>query len=165
MGTRRRRGDVTYENYSYCFDPDVADNPRLAALKAYWDRKRGDRRMPLRSSIDPLELKDHLGSLVMIDVLEGAADFRMRVVGTSIVGALGRDSTGKLLSSLKSDDLEWWRFCDDLYRAIATRGIVARAQGTLRMVGRDHRSFDSVLLPLDAGDGTVVKILAEQLFT
>jgi len=32
------------------------------------------------------------------------------------------------------------------------------------MVGRDFRRFDSVLLPLDAGDGTVGMILAEQIF-
>jgi hypothetical protein len=91
-------------------------------------------------------------------------DFRMRLIGSTIVETLGRDSTGKLLSELKPGDVNWWRFCHDLYSEIARRAVIARARGNLRMVGRDFRSFDSVLLPLDAGDGTVGMILAEQIF-
>jgi len=155
----------THENYSGVFDPDLSDNPRFLQLKAYWDRKRGGRAMPMRADIDPLELRGHVGSLVLVDVLPAMTDFRMRLIGSRIVEAYGRDSTGKLLSSLKAADPDWWRFCDDLYRAIATRSVIARARGTLRMVGRDFRTFDSVLLPLDAGDGSVGMILAEQLFT
>jgi hypothetical protein len=156
---------VVHQNYAYSLDPDISDNPRFVALRAYWDDRRGGRAMPRRADIDPLDLRDHLGSLVMIDVLPGAVDFRMRLVGTIITTAYGRDSTGKLLSELKAADPAWWRFCDELYRAIATSGKPARAQGDLRMVGRDYRRFDSLLLPLDAGDGTVGRILAEQLFS
>ena len=155
---------ATHENYSTVFDPDLSDNPRFLELKAYWDRKRGTRAMPLRSDIDPLELRGHLGLLVLIDVLPGVTDFRMRLVGTTIVETYGRDSTGKLLSALKPLDPEWWRFCDDLYRAVVERAVIARARGNLRMVGRDFRTFDSVLLPLDGGDGSVGKILAEMRF-
>ncbi len=153
-----------HENYSSVLNPDLSDNPRFLDLKAYWDRKRGARAMPMRADIDPLELRKHMGSLVLVDVLPGMTDFRMRLIGTRIAEAYGRESTGKLLSSLKSADPDWWRFCDDLYRAIATRATIARARGTLRMVGRDFRTFDAVLFPIDAGDGTVGMILAEQLF-
>ncbi len=120
--------------------------------------------MPMRADIDPLDLRGHLGSLVLIDVLPGLADFRMRLIGSKIVEAYGRDSTGKLLSALKPADPPWWRFCDDLYRTIAKRAVIARARGNLQMVGRDFRTFDSVLMPLDGGDGSVGMILAEQLF-
>ncbi len=91
---------ATHENYSSVFDPDLSDNPRFVELKAYWDRKRGGRAMPMRADIDPLDLRGHLGSLVLIDVLPGLADFRMRLIGSKIVEAYGRDSTGKLLSAL-----------------------------------------------------------------
>jgi hypothetical protein len=154
-----------HEDYSSALNPDLSDSPRFLDLRAYWDAKRGDRSRPTRSDIDPLELRKHLGSLVLIDVLPGMADFRMRLIGSTIVETLGRDSTGKLLSALKPADTNWWRFCHDLYSAIAERGVIARARGNLRMVGRDFRSFDSVLLPLDAGDGTVGMILAEQIFS
>jgi hypothetical protein len=154
-----------HEDYSRVLNPDLSDNPRFLDLRAYWDAKRGTRTMPTRSDIDPLELRKHLGSLVLIDVLPGMTDFRMRLIGSTIVETLGRDSTGKLLSELKPADVNWWRFCHDLYSEIAGRAVIARARGNLRMVGRDFRSFDSVLLPLDAGNGTVGMILAEQVFS
>lgn len=153
-----------HEDYFRVLDPDLSDNPRFLDLKAYWDQKRGARAMPMRADIDPLDLRKHLGSLILIDVLPGATDFRMRLIGSTIVEALGRDSTGKLLSSLMPADVNWWRFCHDLYSEIARHAVIARARGNLRMVGRDFRRFDSVLLPLDAGDGTVGMILAEQIF-
>ena len=154
-----------HENYSYVLDADISDNPRFVELRDYWNKKRGTRAMPSRADIDPLDLRSHLGSLVMIDVLPGAADFRMRLIGTSITNVYGRDSTGKTLSELKAGDPEWWRFCDELYRAVAQQQRMARARGTLRMVGKDFRQFDSLLLPLYAGDGTVGIILAEQLIS
>ena len=153
-----------HEDYSSVFEPDLSDNARFLDLRAYWDTKRATRAMPRRSDIDPLELRKHLGWLVLVDVLPGMTDFRMRLIGSRIVEMLGRDSTGKLLSSLKPADGNWWRFCHDLYSEIAGRALIARARGSLRMVGRDFRTFDSVLLPLDAGDGTVGMILAEQIF-
>ena len=153
-----------HEDYYSILNPDLSDNPRFLDLKAYWDRKRGTRAMPTRGDIDPLDLRKHLGSLVLIDVLPGMTDFRMRLIGSTVVEALGRDSTGKPLSSLKPSDVNWWRFCHDLYTEIARHHVIARARGNLRMVGRDFRRFESVLLPLDAGDGTVGMILAEQLF-
>ena len=157
--------EVVHEKYSYQLDPDLSDNKRFAELKAYWDGKRGARPMPRRADIDPIELRDHLGSLVMIDVLPGAVDFRMRLIGTAIVSFYGRDSTGRLLSELKVADPEWWRFCDELYRAVAQQARIARARGTLRMVGKDYRRFEALLLPLDAGNGHVGMIMAEQLIS
>src|SRR5690348_16042599 len=88
--------NVVHENYTYSLIPDISDNKRFVDLKAYWDRKRGARAMPLPKDIAPLELREHLGSLILIDVLPGAVDFRMRLVGTIITAAYGRDSTGKL---------------------------------------------------------------------
>jgi hypothetical protein len=159
-----RPGDVQHENYAYTLDPDISDNARFVELKAYWDGKRGTRAMPERRDVDPLELRGHLGSLVLIDVLPGLIDFRMRLIGTNITRVYGRDSTGKAVSELKAADPEWWRFCDELYRAVAALRKIARARGTLQMVGKEFRHFDALLLPLDAGDGSVGMILAEQHF-
>ena len=43
--------------------------------------------MPLRKDIDPLELKDHLGSLNIIECLPERDDFRYRLIGTRIAEA------------------------------------------------------------------------------
>jgi len=104
-----------HEDYFSVLNPDLSDSPRFLDLKAYWDRKRGSRAMPVRADIDPLDLRTHLGSLVLIDVLPGMTDFGMRLIGSTIVEALGRDSTGKLLSPLMPADVNWGRFCHELY--------------------------------------------------
>src|SRR5690606_40981648 len=46
--------------------------------------KRGDRIMPARADMDPLELRDYLGWIVIVDVLDGGSDFYYRLVGTKV---------------------------------------------------------------------------------
>jgi hypothetical protein len=151
--------------YAYVVDPDVSDSRSFQALVAFWQHKRGDRPMPLRSEIDPVDLKAHLGGLVMIECLPGQDDFRYRLIGTRIVQAYGRDSTGKTVRQLyKDSDPQYRDFLLDLYRTVVARKVIARSRGSLRPVGRDYRTFDSLLLPLDRGDGTVGWLLNEVAF-
>jgi hypothetical protein len=46
---------------------------------------------------------------------------------------------------------------------VATRKIIGRSRGTLRPVNKNFRTADSLLLPLDGGDGAVRWILNEVL--
>jgi hypothetical protein len=154
------------EPYAYVLDPDVSDNATLQDLVAHWQRKRGPRRIPLRADIDPVELRKHVGSLVLIECLPEVDDFRYRLIGTSITQAYGRDSTGKTVRELYSTaDAEYCAFLLNLYRTVVARQCLARGSGSLRVVGRDYRHFDTLLLPLDRGDGTVGWILNEVLFS
>jgi hypothetical protein len=57
-------------------------------------------------------------------------------------------------------------YCDFLLHAdheVATRKIIGRIRGTLRPVNKNFRTADSLLLPLDGGDGAVRWILNEVL--
>jgi hypothetical protein len=81
-------------------DHDVSDNPGFLELLAYWNEKRGSRTLPLRKEVDPVELQKHLGSLNLIECLPGLTDFRYRLIGTSVVQAYGRDSSGRTVLEL-----------------------------------------------------------------
>lgn len=152
--------------YSYQLDPDLSDEPVFQKLATYWRAKRGDRDLPLRSDVDPLELKPYLGSLNLIDCLPELADFRYRLIGTNIVAAYGRDSTGKTVRDLYAvAEPEYCAFLLDVYRAVATRRTIARLTATLRPVHRDYRLADSLLLPLAGPDGPVSCILNAVLFS
>jgi hypothetical protein len=152
--------------FSHAFDPDITDNPRFQDLVAYWQKKRGGRAMPLRKAIDPLELQRHLGSLVIIECLPGLTDFRYRLVGTEIVEAYGRDSTGKTVRELyETADPEYCACVLAVYHGVAARRVMARTRSTLRPVNKSHRLADSLLLPLDGGDGTARWLLSEVLFS
>lgn len=67
----------------------------LVALYAYWDAKRGNRRMPSRADIDPVDLKRFLRLLCLIDVVPDERQYVYRVVGTRDVEMRGYDPTGK----------------------------------------------------------------------
>jgi len=150
--------------FTAVFDPDLSDNPSFVDLAAYWQRKCAGRPLPLKSEIDPLELKSHLGSLGMIECLPGLEDFRFRLIGSHIVQAYGRDSTGRTVRELYAEsDPEYLDFLLQLYRGVVSRKAIARASGSLRPVGREYRQFDLLLLPLDGGDGTVGWMLNELL--
>lgn len=109
--------------------------------------------MPARNELDPLELRPHIGALVLIECLPGLDDFRYRLIGSSIVEAYGRDSTGATVRELYSQsDPDYRDFLLDLYQTVTTRPVTARGFGTLRPVDREYRRFDTYLLPL-AGEG------------
>lgn len=77
-------------------DMEIIAQPEVAPIRdlvAYSDKKRGDRFAPRRSDIDPTEIPRHLPHIHMMDVLDGGADFRYRLIGTAIVQGLGRDNT------------------------------------------------------------------------
>lgn len=151
--------------FSYWFDPDLGDSPKFRELMAYWDRKRGTRAMPRRADIDPLEIPKHLGWLIIVEVLAEPERFRFRLVGTKVVDAYGRDFTGKTVAQAFGDDPVGLSFLMELFGAIAEKRAVARARGPIRSGHLMLRDSDALLLPLDAGDGTVGMILIEQNFS
>jgi hypothetical protein len=151
--------------FSYTVDPDLRDNPKFRDLKAYWNAKRGARAMPRRADIDPLDLRTHLGGLVIVEVLAGPERFRFRLVGTKVVEAYGRDSTGKTVEQVFRDDPAGGGFLNEFFGAVVERHAAIRARGPIRPAHQILRDSDALLLPLDAGDGTVGMILIEQNFS
>ena len=47
----------------------------LLALHEYWTRKRGDRRMPTRADLDPLDMIPLLPNLFLVNVRPRPLDF------------------------------------------------------------------------------------------
>src|SRR5215470_7158943 len=66
----------------------------IRALYDYWDQKRGGRRMPARSDIDPTEFVAHLPGIMLVDVVADERRYVYRLVGTREVEARGQDPTG-----------------------------------------------------------------------
>ena len=80
-------------------DPDPADftDPRLPRLLDWWRGECGGEALPARA-IDPLALRFILGWLMIMEPLDGGADFRYRLYGSSIAEIMGRDLTGCKIS-------------------------------------------------------------------
>ncbi|MGE4220154.1 MAG: PAS domain-containing protein [Alphaproteobacteria bacterium] len=87
--------DITPEELS-------AQHERLVQLHAFWDVRRGMRRLPARSDFDAVEFRPWMGHLVLIEVCDGPA-FRYRVYGSVLAETFGRDLTGKTTAALRPD--------------------------------------------------------------
>lgn len=146
-------------------DPERIDDPTLAAVKAYWDTKRGTRAMPSRADINPVELRDHLGWIMMVEVLPDYVDFRYKLIGTKVTRYFVTNSTGRTVSEAFSHfGPGAVKGVQAVYRKAARECIPVRAHGEANWLtgwkteGRGFSQFDSLYLPL-SDDGVTANML------
>jgi hypothetical protein len=128
---------------------------RLRRLYGYWLERKGDRRMPARRDIDPLDFPYLLGNIMLFDVIRDPLRFRVRLHGTALVRLSAYELTGKLLDELP----------DTAYRAYAIercRGLVESGEPAIvshdRVLDGRRRNYEALWLPL-AEDGSAVTML------
>ncbi|HTW52702.1 MAG TPA: PAS domain-containing protein [Stellaceae bacterium] len=93
------------------------DDPILGPALSYWMEKRGGRAMPCKRDIDPTEISGKiLPNLQLIDVIDGGARFRYRLIGTATVEAYGEDFTGRYPDEMFSAELR--DFIHRVYRQV-----------------------------------------------
>src|SRR5262249_429256 len=70
-------------------------SPKIASFYRLWESKLRGRRMPARSDFDPLEMKEWLPGIVLVDVEHNPLRLTYRLVGTRSVTLKQRDVTGQ----------------------------------------------------------------------
>lgn len=136
----------------------VLDAPRIAGLYAYWKDKRGDRPLPARADIDPVEIKPLLPGLFMIEVLEGPRRFRYRLIGTELVAFSGRDSTGRMIDgALYGEAAE--AVLGRLNEVVDTRRPLLSLSSAYWLAQQSWNRVAVLFLPLSVGDRPVGMIL------
>ena len=133
------------------------DDLRLRALYDYWQRKRGDRALPSRADIDPIELKDLLGNLFLVDVNYQPLSFRYRLAGTNIVQVLGRELTGRT-----ADELDGLPISPQLIKKHFSEVVLSREPSYKVLdviVDSGPIVYRRLLLPLSPDGGTVNMLL------
>ncbi|HUL53725.1 MAG TPA: PAS domain-containing protein [Candidatus Binatia bacterium] len=134
----------------------------LEPLFHYWDGKRGRRRMPRRSDIEPAELVPFLPYLMIVDVVADARRYVYRLVGTKEVEARGRDPTGRpvaeaFIGSSREKVLANYDRVTMTARPFIDTGTVVTVEDKL---DDSHVIF----LPLSEDDETVSQILVYTVF-
>ena len=84
----------------------LGDLPRLRGLFAYWNGKRGGRELPSWKDLDPVEMRQWLGRvhLVEVDNRQQGRDFRYRIYATEIAHRTGKDYTGQPVRAQSPSD-------------------------------------------------------------
>ena len=130
----------------------------LKAFFAYWTARAAGHFAPRRAHIEPRDMASLLPHLHLYDVIEGGISFRLRVMGTALVAAIGADQTGRILTDTDQDL--------PARRAMAAmRDVVAGKIGVRTSASRVAATKPSVLaveslwLPLSEDGVTVSQIL------
>lgn len=128
-------------------------HPKLRQLYEYWDGRRGERAMPSRADIDPVDMRFAIGDVILAEVVdETPPRFRIRLHGSNLSERTNFDLTGKMLDEMPVPE----------FRELSTRSFrkVVRTKEPLHVIaerpldGRIQR-YEAILLPLSA-DGTRV---------
>jgi len=136
-------------------------DPRPKQLLAYWQAKCGARRMPRRADVDPLELKAHIGNLVLIEV-EFPLRLRYRLIGTNITMAMERDSTGKYYDEIYPPDLLASIYAS--FRWMLKNRAPLRTYGRAFYPDKNFYDYETLNLPLSEDDDVVSMVLGELVF-
>lgn len=123
----------------------VGPHPKAARLLEAWNGWRGDRSVPDRADVDPVDIPDLLPNLILLDV-EGD-DFRFRLVGEQVASRYGGRLKGRLISDVMSgpgldETLYEHRRCAEDRRAV----IVSQERELA--TADDRRAYMRLILPL-----------------
>jgi hypothetical protein len=81
------------------------DSPRVHGFHEYWKARRSaEHPVPLRTDVDPMDLRELLPNIVVIEVEQAPQRFRYRLVGTRVVEFNNLDFTGAYLGTVGWDE-------------------------------------------------------------
>ena len=141
--------------------PDII-NPKLRQLYEYWLEKRGERTMPARADLDPIDIRFVIGDVILADVIdETPPRFRIRLHGTNLSERTNFDLTGKMLDDMPAPEFR------DLSRRSFTKVVQTRkplhALAERPLDGRKQR-YEAVILPLSADGERVDRLLVGMIY-
>lgn len=129
------------------------NDERLRQLFRYWESKRGKRRMPSRSDIDPIDLSYCLGNLCLIEVEQSEPPrFRFRVDGSNCVHISGIEMTGRYVDEIAQVDYR--KAMENAYSQIYATKLPHFYRDDEIWDNRRYQT-EGLLLPLSGDDRTV----------
>jgi hypothetical protein len=140
---------------------DIA-HPNLRRLYDYWAEKRGERSMPSRANIDPLDITYIVGNVIMVDVIEGdPLRFRIRLHGTNLAQRVGYELTSKMLDELPINDFR--ALAQQSFAWVATKRQALHS-GRDRIIDGRFARYETVIMPLSDDGERVNRLLVGLIY-
>lgn len=146
-------------------DEPLGLSERLRPLFLYWVAARGEKLMPSRADIDPVDLPlKLLPHIVLVDVLTLPQRFRYRVMGTAVTAMLGLDWTGRFVDELPETGIS----VSEQYAKMVKDGVPAVYVDDSKMYDpslMQHKlvRYERLLLPLSEDGSTISMLLGATL--
>ncbi|MDO8839252.1 MAG: PAS domain-containing protein [Parvibaculum sp.] len=139
--------------------PTDIEHATLAAIYSYWDKKRGTRTMPARADINPPDLREHLGWIILLDVLPDLSDFRYRLIGTKVARYFRAEATGLTVSeAFRPYGAGAVKGILAIHRKTARDRVPVMALGESAWLAEGYDNFATIYLPL-SDDGEVCNMI------
>ena len=137
-----------------------AKNEHIQALFAYWDALPKFLDSPRKTDFDPVDLAVKVWPrLFMVDILEGQNEYRLRLLGTYLVEAYGRDFTGARFVDSEIPNVtrsQTYRLLGDL---VATQKPQHYLGPTEFRFITDYAICEQILLPLVDDKGRIAHVV------
>jgi hypothetical protein len=151
--------------------PDIETDPPgpaprlIGEVRAYWLGKCRDGRLPSRDQIRPSELKAWLPHILLVDAVDGHADFRYRLVGSAIAQDFRLPPTGRLISDVIAPfGVRSVEETLRIYRRVAETAQPLQIRGSGAWFAQGAKTFDAILAPLSQDGATVNMIFGAFVF-
>ena len=134
--------------------PETLDSGPVSMGVRYWNALRGERPYPARGELVPAKMAKFLRNTVLVQVIDGGADYEYRVVGDAHVQAHGFNFRHMRLKQIEATRIDFSTRAT--YGHVRTTGVALAVRG---WVGRHepHSRFsyhETAFLPL--GENGVV---------
>lgn len=123
----------------------------------YWLAKRGNRLFPSRDDIKPREISNILTNMVLARVIDGGADFELRIVGDEVARAYRAPLGNRRLSEIAADLPKTATTWDTIYRrvAVSRTPFVIRVRVGMEAPEINYVEAEVACLPLGRTDDAV----------
>jgi hypothetical protein len=134
-------------------------DPGLIRFYDYWELLRGDRSMPARRDLDPLQApRGFLPNIMLIDYLHDQRRYRYRLVGSNIITATGENRTGRYF-----DEFGFFRdhpaVLPQYARVVQSRRPLYSLEPFTNFISESDYDVDRLILPLSDDDHFVDTLL------
>jgi len=131
----------------------IEELPHISLRKAYqyWLDIKGDRLMPSRANLNPADIVDLLSCLTLVDVENDPRRYKMRLVGTETVKAMGQEITGKYLSEIYKGEF----YLKDRYDWLVSEKRPYWYIGKLMWAQKSYVEYSVIGLPMSDDDENV----------
>jgi hypothetical protein len=143
-------------------DPTEIRDVRLAALFDYWRGKRQGRVMPARRDIDPIEMRQWLGNLMLVEFPADPMQYRVRLDGVNSQQFYGTSREGKGVEAMPSEEER--RIVLPQYMVVLEQKLPAYYESQFVTREGVRTSQRKLLLPLSENGERVNMILAGLYF-
>jgi hypothetical protein len=132
---------------------------RLATLVLYWREHAESGGIPDRAAFGPdaLHRLGLIANVVLFDVIDGGARFRVRLVASGLTAMSGRDNTGRFLDELYPAET-YEPIAESMRWALRERRPL-RTRGTFALVGKEFIAYEAFTAPLTNGGADATMII------